>query len=362
MARRPPDPAGSPRLRTAGLVLGSLLAVAATAVVFLTEDARVLRITVVAVAWACLLAAVAAGRRSARDADAAPPTAPDTTALEAELRRAYDAELEREVAARQRYELELENEVRREAEQSMRRELDALRSELAGLREGLSGIAALRAEVAAVGALRADLAGLTALRADLAEIGGLRADVGRLRAELTEQLTGEMRVERLVMRTQSVRTPAGREPLEPAPPAWGGELDTGWAAQVPAATVVAPAVAREPEPPARPLPLPPVPVPVHAEPAGSPREWPAARGPLDPADAAPRRRHTDPAGASAPQPAEQLTVERPTVHTAAAGHAAPSWAAPSPAAEVDDVGSARLAQILAESGVRPGGRRHRYRD
>ncbi|PRY43200.1 hypothetical protein LY71_11759 [Geodermatophilus tzadiensis] len=337
-ARRPPDPVGTPGLRTAGLVLGFLLASAATAVVFLTEDARVLRISVVAVAWACLLAAVAAGRRPARDTDDA--AAPDTAALEAELRRAYDAELEREVAARQRYELELENEVRREAEQSMRRELDALRGELAGLREGLSGIAALRA--------------------DLAEIGGLRADVGRLRAELTEQLTGEMRVERLVMRTQSVRAPAGREPLQPAPPVWGGELDAGWSAQVPAGTVAAPAVTREPEPPARPLP--PVPVPVPAEPAASPGGWPAERGLLDPADTGPRRRHTDPLGASAPPPAEQLTVERPSVHSAAAGHAAPSWVAPSPVVEDDDTGAARLAQILAESGVRPGGRRHRYRD
>ncbi|SDC44403.1 hypothetical protein SAMN05660690_1462 [Geodermatophilus telluris] len=358
MARRPPGPAGAPGLRAVGLALGACLALAATVVVFLTEDARVLRVSVVAVAWACLLAAVAAGRRPARDAEV--PDVPDTAALEAELRRAYDAELEREVAARQRYELELENEVRREAEQSMRRELDALRAELAGLREGLSGLGALRAEV---GALAGPLAELGALRADLAEIGGLRADVGRLRAELTEQLTGEMRVERLVMHTQSVRTAAGREPLEPAA-TWSGELDADWPA--PAVTVAAPAVAREPEPPARPLPLPPLPA--RPEPAASPSAppsappaaWPAGRGPLDPADAAPRRRHTDPLAASAPPPAEQLTVERPALHTAAAGHAAPSPGVPGE--EPDATGSARLAQILAESGVTPGGRRHRYRD
>jgi len=47
------------------------------------------------------------------------------------------------------------------------------------------------------------------------------------------------------------------------------------------------------------------------------------------------------------------------VHATAAGH---GRAAPAPAPDADDTGSARLAQILAESGVTPGGRRHRYRE
>ncbi|MEX5720826.1 DUF6779 domain-containing protein [Geodermatophilus maliterrae] len=375
-AGRAQGTAGSPRLRAAGLAVGGLLALAATAAVFLTDDPQLLRIAVVAVAWACLAAAVAAGRRPGDTPEDTPQA--DTAAVEAELRRAYDRELEREVAARQQYELELENQVRREAEEAMRGELEALRSELAGLREGVSGLTALREELAAVGALRGELA----------ELAGLRADVGRLRAELTEQRSGEMHVERLVMRTQSVRTTPGREPLEPATAAWHADvardLGAGWPVlslddrraeesretaarpEVVAAppsppvlrpeasstgtvveTVAAPAVVREPEP--APRPLPPV---------------PADDGP------ALRRRRTDPVSAPvpAPVPAEQLTIERPAVHTAAAGHAAGSRPVPSSAPvppvvpEPDDAGATRLAKILAESGVTPGGRRHRYRD
>jgi hypothetical protein len=394
-ARRAPGTAGSPGLRAAGLAAGCLLALAATAVVFLTDDPQVLRIAVVAAAWACLAAAFAAGRRRGRGTPEAEPPPADTAAIEAELRRAYDRELEREVAARQQYELELESQVRREAEEAMRAELDGLRAELAGLREGLSGLTALREEVAAV----------AALRGQLAELGGLRADVGRLRAELTEQLSGEMLVERLVMRTQSVRTAPGRESLEPATAAWQADvprdLTAAWPVlplddrgaeetprgttvlpQVPfapAAAVAAPAVVREPEPALRPLPpLPPVPLREDPRDAagGSPREWLTARGVLDdvalPAgaaadDGALRRRRTDPVGAPAPAPApaEQLTVERPAVHTAAAGYAASGRSGPpyAPAAPgTDGAGGSRLAQILAESGVTPGGRRHRYRD
>src|SRR4028118_1320375 len=103
----------------------------------------------------------------------------------------------------------------------MRRELDALRAEVAGLREGLTGLDGLRREVAAVGALHRDL------RGELGELAGLRADVGRLRTELTDrpaagQLSGEMRVERVVVHAQSVRTGPGHEPLEPATAAWSG--------------------------------------------------------------------------------------------------------------------------------------------
>ncbi|SFT36755.1 hypothetical protein SAMN05660657_00470 [Geodermatophilus amargosae] len=334
-------------MRVAGLLVGCGAAVAATAVVFLSDDPQVLRVAVVAVAWACLGAAFAAGRRP----EPVVPEGPDVAAVEAELRRAHEAELERETAVHRQAELELELQVRGEAEAAMRRELDGLRSELAGLRGDLTGLDALRTEVAAIGALRADLAELAGLRADVAEMAGLRADVGRLRAELTERHAGElhhageMHVERVVMRTQSVRS--GREPLEPATAAaWHADVTRelgGWprtpeapaavaSATVAPATVAVPVVTPEPEPVARVLTPPPVPV-----------------------DAgAPRRRRTDP-----PAPAEQLTVERPSVHAAAAAHG--GYATPVPPAEYE-AGAARLAAILAESGVTPGGRRRRYRE
>jgi hypothetical protein len=174
-ARRVEHPAPRGGLRTVGLVAGLLLALAGTAAVFFTDDALYLRVALLATCWAFLVAAfLAAGRRTDQVA---------AQSREDELRHAYDLELEREVAARQGHELELEKRLRREAEDGMRRELAGLRS---------------------------DLAGLSGLRNDLTALGELRADLGRLRSELTEQLSGELLIERMVMRAQAVRLPADR--------------------------------------------------------------------------------------------------------------------------------------------------------
>ena len=225
--------------RTVLLAGGGVLAVVATVLVFLTDDPDLLRVAVVAAAWAFVLAAFVAGRRSNEESDAA--------VREAALRRTYEHELEREVAARRQYELELENDLRRESEGAVRAELDALRHELtavaelrsevarvADLRHDVAGLSALREEVARVGALRDDVLALTALRSELGQVGELRAELGRLRAELAEQLSSEMLVERIVMRTQASRlTGAESARLEP-PPMWRDEpprgLTGGWPA------------------------------------------------------------------------------------------------------------------------------------
>ncbi len=226
MPRRPDDdvsggPHGSGR-RSLVVGAGFLLAVGATLVVFLTDNPQYLRIAVVAVAWAFVLATFAAGRRGG-DRQAA-------AAREAQLRRAYEHELDLEVAARREYELELENELRRESEQSIREEVDALRAELAALadlRDQVAGVAALRSDIAELSAMRDDVARVAALRDDVARVAALREDIaalgslrqelgqlhelrddmGRLRVELTEQLSSEMLVERIVMRTQASRLP-----------------------------------------------------------------------------------------------------------------------------------------------------------
>src|SRR3712207_6179684 len=57
----------SPALRTAGLAGGSGLAVAATVVVLLTDDPRLLRLAVVGAAWAFVLAALVRSRPAAED-------------------------------------------------------------------------------------------------------------------------------------------------------------------------------------------------------------------------------------------------------------------------------------------------------
>jgi hypothetical protein len=238
-ARPPADAGRRVDLRTVLLAGGGLLAVVATVLVFLTDDPDLLRVAVVAAAWAFVLATFVAGRRRSEQADAA--------GREAALRRTYEQELEREVAARREYELELENELRRETEDAMRAELDALREELSGvaelrrevarvaeLREDVAGLSALRDEVARVAALRDDVLSLTALRAEIGQIGELRADLGRLRAEIVEQLSSEMLVERIVMRTQAGRLPTGEMTRLDAGPAWRDEppreLTGGWPA------------------------------------------------------------------------------------------------------------------------------------
>ena len=76
------------------------------------------------------------------------------------------------MAARREYELELENELRREAEESMRAELDALRGELAG-----AGRAARRGR--RVAELRTDIAALAALRDEVARVAAMRDDIRR---------------------------------------------------------------------------------------------------------------------------------------------------------------------------------------
>jgi hypothetical protein len=242
----PPSRPGPPRagagvLAPRALLLagGGVLAVAATVLVVLTDNSDLLRVAVVAAVWAFVLATFVAGRRTGEQTEVA--------AREAALRRSYEHELEREVAARREYELELENDLRREAEEGMRAELDAVRHELvavaelreevarvAELRSDVAALSALREEVARVGALREDVLALTALRSEIGQVGELRAELGRLRVELTEQLSSEMLVERIVMRTQASRLTAGETTRHESSPGWRDEppreLTGGWPA------------------------------------------------------------------------------------------------------------------------------------
>ncbi|WP_369132571.1 hypothetical protein [Modestobacter sp. I12A-02662] len=170
-------------------VVGLVVAAAATVAVFVTDDALVLRIALLAVCWAVVGAAFLAGdRRGDRG-----------TAQADESRDARDRE-----------ETLQDSRLRRAAEQGMREDIAQLRTELAavgGLRAELAGVGQLRAELTALAQVREEVAALAQLRADLAGVGELRADLGRLRAELTEQLSGELFYERMVMRAQTVRGP-----------------------------------------------------------------------------------------------------------------------------------------------------------
>lgn len=92
----------------------------------LTDNERVLRLAVVATGWAFLLTVLVALRRPT-DAGRLP-----------ELRRAYEIELEREVAARREYELRLEVVLRRELEEALRKDVGALRHDLVALHRKLT--------------------------------------------------------------------------------------------------------------------------------------------------------------------------------------------------------------------------------
>ncbi|RBY76780.1 hypothetical protein DQ238_16030 [Geodermatophilus sp. TF02-6] len=324
--RRSSAPA-STSLRTAGLTAGAGLAAAATVVVFVTEDPQVLRLAVLAAAWAFVLAALAASRRGSAEEHGGGP-----------------------VVARREHELQAEHDLRREAERVVRGQLDALRAELTGVAE-----------------LRRELARVTGLRADLAQLG---AEVGRLRAELAEQPSGEVLIERILLRTQSTRT--GAATVETSA--------NRTIEQAPELTAAAPAVRVEDlidgSGSSRPAE---VPAEVHAEPVARPAPGPpwtavlsapppdrlVGRSPGEPpAGTGPRRRRTDAAHRSADaRSAEQPTVERPLTQR----DRPPVPGPPEPVAPAGppEEGSSRLAQILAENGVTPsagGRRRRRYRE
>jgi hypothetical protein len=124
-------------LRVLVLVLGFGLAAAATVALVTTEDPQLLRLAVVGALWAFVLGALAVPRRRSMPAEETGPEAGLDRRAEMELRRSYEVELEREVAARREYELQLEVYLRRELDQGLREHVDTLRQEVQQLRTEL---------------------------------------------------------------------------------------------------------------------------------------------------------------------------------------------------------------------------------
>jgi hypothetical protein len=121
--------AGDPVVRVL-LTLTAVLAVVAAVVVVLGEDARVLRLGIIAGLWAALLAVAALVRRDAR------PDEAEVAAREATLRRTFELEPATEVDARREHELA----VRREAAAESDEEIIGLRDELERLRTHLDRV------------------------------------------------------------------------------------------------------------------------------------------------------------------------------------------------------------------------------
>jgi signal transduction histidine kinase len=118
------------------LMLGTgVMAVVAAAVLALgIQDARLLRLGLLAALWAALLGAFATARARRETSSCAEHAD--------RLRMAYQRELEREVAARREHTLRVEHEFREQAGLSHQREIVELRTELAALRSDLEQLLA----------------------------------------------------------------------------------------------------------------------------------------------------------------------------------------------------------------------------
>jgi hypothetical protein len=113
-------------------VVGLAFALAATLALVLADDIRYLRLGIVAALWAALVGAFLAVRYRKQAAS--------TEEAVAQAQEVYELELEREIAARREFELEIENDMRAKAHVDSRTELDALRAEVAALRDNLQSL------------------------------------------------------------------------------------------------------------------------------------------------------------------------------------------------------------------------------
>lgn len=114
------------------LVIGFLLAVAATVLLVIAEDVRLLRLAVVIGLWSALVAAfgLAWFRRDTKIA----------LLRQEDVRHTYEIELQREVSARREFEMSFAEETRTEIQAQHSDELVALRTQIERLTDTLSGL------------------------------------------------------------------------------------------------------------------------------------------------------------------------------------------------------------------------------
>ena len=303
MARTRSKPPGRGAARTAALVVAGVVAAAATGAVVLADDPQVLRLAVVGALWAFVLAAFAVPRRREPDAGPLAGAAPGT---DLELRRKYEVELEREVAARREYELQLEVYLRRELERGLAEDVAGLRDEVARMRGEMIDRLDGELRMERIETTRLIGGSLRALQDEAARLGIGLPIPGELTAA-PEPRFGERQYPDLATDQVPAAAPSPVPPYVPPPP----PEPYGRAADEPLPPARQPGYLppRDPEPapypPAgrEPAYLPPAPRrPEPAYPAGqaepaylppAPREPEPAYGhqpPAGPADEAPRRR------------------------------------------------------------------------
>ncbi|MGW1678429.1 DUF6779 domain-containing protein [Saccharopolyspora sp. NPDC002376] len=178
------------------LWVGALvLAAAATAVLVVSSDARLLRLGLVAALWSALIGAFAVARLRNRVAE-------DEKVAE-DRQRIYELELEREIAARREFELEAEAEARRKAAEESDGELKALQAELQRLRTSLEQV--LGGDV---------LFERVALRAESTRVRSLGENSSKFEGQLVQAPQGRELPAAQPQNTELISRLSGEEPRE----------------------------------------------------------------------------------------------------------------------------------------------------
>lgn len=180
------------------------LALAATAVLVLSDSVRWMRLGVLAALWAALAGAFLAAKYRRQIAD----RAEDAQAL----RKVYELELEREVAARREFELEAEAEARAKVESEARDDLAELRAELRAMRENLEKLLGGGEVLVERIALRAEATRMRSVDGDQRAVGaGQGAQLRRLTA--AKSVPGDAETEMI----ERIRADAKAQPLKRRP-------------------------------------------------------------------------------------------------------------------------------------------------
>ena len=335
-----------------------LLVAAAAMLTLAADDARLLRLGVLAALGAALLGAFAAAKMRRVTTSGARRTE--------DLHAIHRLELERDIAARREHELALERELRREVQEDSRDELEAVRAELRSLRENLQKLFGGELLVERV-----------ALRAESTRVRSLPEEAANLSSSWLHSLQPA---------ADPVEPPAGKDDAGSTEP---GQESQSAQRSIPAPEESPPLPRRDPElradPTRRPRPEAAQPTPRSTGLAGSalfeesPRRsnpswtpaWPSAPRPWDPGvpadpQPAPARDQWVPPAPPGPvtMPAERIRnrseSDPPTVPTAVGRRhhgevAEEPTGAHSDGRSVDDL----LAAYGADSGAR---RRHRHED
>ncbi|MBF6511019.1 hypothetical protein IU422_25150 [Nocardia farcinica] len=178
------------------LWVGALvLAAAATAVLVISDDARLLRLGLVAALWSALVGAFAVARLRHRVAQ--------DEKLAEDRQRIYELELEREIAARREFELEAEVEARRKAAEESDGELKALQAELQRLRTSLEQV--LGGDV---------LFERVALRAESTRVRSLGENGNKIEGQLVQPPPGRELPAAATQNTELISRLSGEQPRE----------------------------------------------------------------------------------------------------------------------------------------------------